>query len=102
MSIAPNRLAHASRMAAVRGLPSEKVQGEKPSARDSRFSMAVLWSMAAENVEIDDELTQRININSTERTTRYEAKDICPFQTKFYARARCSLFGQSNRIIDSK
>jgi len=52
MSYQPSKLAKAAAIAASNGLKNER------SVRQSRFSVAALWSMAAENdVEVEDELT---------------------------------------------
>jgi Ras GTPase-activating-like protein IQGAP2/3 len=56
MSYQPSNLAQTARIAASNGLSIEK-------NRQSRFSVAALWSMAAENdAEIEDELTKCIGI----------------------------------------
>jgi Ras GTPase-activating-like protein IQGAP2/3 len=53
MEYQPSSVARVALVAASNGLANGK------KARDSRFSVAALWSMAAENdVEVDDELTQ--------------------------------------------
>jgi hypothetical protein len=56
MSYQPSHLAQAARVAASNGLSLEK-------SRQSRFSVAALWSMAAENdAEVEDELTKCIHL----------------------------------------
>ena len=58
MSYQPSQVAKAAYVAASNGLSMGPPPGAK-NKRDTRFSVAALWSMAAENdAEVDDELTR--------------------------------------------
>ena len=55
----PSGVARAAYLAASNGVPLGNAAATQAAAQDRRYSVAALWSMAAENdVEVDDELTK--------------------------------------------
>ncbi|KAJ3150962.1 glyceraldehyde-3-phosphate dehydrogenase 1 [Geranomyces michiganensis] len=104
-AFAPSGLAKAAYIAAQNGLPLGNNGSNSASAGERRYSVAALWSMAAENdVEVDDELTkaQRRLRDLKTRISAQSKKNFLLERDVRYLDSRIALLIQNRMALDEQ